>query len=77
MNHCIDAEVRGTLKLEKGQSIYRKQGFIYTKEVLWLLFAALFTKLFARDPQHTGPPRPLRLLGTQACALSQEEIKRG
>jgi len=54
LNHCIDAVVRETLKLEKKQSIYRKLGFIYTKEVLWLLFAALFAKLFAklfaRDP---------------------------
>ena len=65
MNHCIDAVVRETLKLEKKQSIYRKLGFIYTNEVLWLLFAALFAKLFARDPP--GPPR---LPGTQACTLS-------
>jgi len=57
MNHCIDAVVRGTLKLRKEQSIYRKLGFIYTKEVLWLLFAVLFAKLFAPSclPDPQGP----------------------
>ena len=64
LNHCIDAVVRGTLNLEKKKSIYRKLGFIYTKEVLWLLFAALFAKLFAETPRAL---KALRLPSAQAC----------
>ena len=77
MNHCVDAEVRGTLKLKRKQSIYRKLGFIYTKEVLWLLFAALFAKLFAKLFAETPRAlKALRLLGTQACALSKGDASR-
>ena len=54
VNHCIDAVERDTLNPEKKESMYRKLGFIYAEEVLWLLFATQFAKLlFARDPQ--GP----------------------
>ena len=72
MNHCIDAKVRGTLKLEKKQSIYRNLEFIYTKKVLWLFAAAPFVKLLPRClPETPQALKALRLLGTQACALSQ------
>jgi hypothetical protein len=48
LNQYIDAVVSETLKLEEKQSIYRKLGFIYTKEVLWLFAAAPFVKLRPR-----------------------------
>ena len=52
MNHCIDAVVSDTLKLEEKQSVYRKLGFIYTREVLWL-FATHCLPAVAHKPQGT------------------------
>jgi hypothetical protein len=58
LNQYIDAVVRETLKLERKQSIYRKLGFIYTKEVLWLFAAGPFVKLLPRCLLET--PRALK-----------------
>ena len=60
LNHCIDAVVRGTLKLEKKQSIYRKLGFhIHEGSVVVVCCRAVcqaVATLSSRDPP--GPLRP-------------------
>ena len=47
MNHCIDAVIRDTLKLEKKETMYRKLGIIYSGGSDGVVCCAPFVELFA------------------------------